>query len=225
MRSPQHSGRPPPARYSAQVRGGVWQVPERRAPRGSQGFHQLHGGRYLVRQCAHHHHLRVGAGGASGGGQGVGLQHGARCIQRLLAPGAVQRGAGGQHQGGQGGVPGQAQRAGQQALVCSADDAALQLHAGQLQVLQHAACRKGLAGMGQAQGGYISGHAFGAGRQLQGEVVFGLAGAVAQALQRQPFQPGAFGHGKLRALHCTALHCTALHCRAVAPCNTDSGSV
>jgi hypothetical protein len=69
-RSPQHSGRPARALQRPGARHRGWQIPQRRAPRGAHGLHQLHGGLYLVRQGPHHHHLRVGAGGASGGGQG-----------------------------------------------------------------------------------------------------------------------------------------------------------
>lgn len=162
-----------------------------RAPRGPDLLQQGHGGLHHRGQGAHHHHLRVRAGGACAGGQRVGVDHGAGQVQGGVAAGALQRRSGDEKNRRHAALPGQPQRAVQQQVVCGGDAAALQPHTGDFDVLQKVPRRKGLVGVGQAQGGGVPAQEFGARRQLQRQAVFGLAVAVGNGFQRQPFQPGA----------------------------------
>ena len=129
------------------------------------------------------------AGGACTGAQRVGVDGGACRIQGRVAPGAFQRCARRKKQAGQTVLPGQTQRAVQQAVIGRVDHPALQPQAGHFNVLHEAPGLKRLARMRQAQRGDVPAHALGAGSQVEREVVFSLAGVVAQRLQRQPFQP------------------------------------
>ena len=143
------------------------------------------------RQHPHDHHLRIGAGGARRGAQGMRFDDLSRHVQRLLPAVALQLAAGHEEDRRHAALPGQAQRAVHQQRVAGGNARAFQPHARHFDVLAKAAVRKGQAGGGQAEGGHVPADQLGAGRQFHRQAVFSQAAAVADGFERQPFHARA----------------------------------
>ena len=97
-------------------------------------------------------------------------------------------------------LTGQAQRAVHQACIFCGDRSALQPHARNFQVLPEGAALKGLLRVGQAQRSDVPGHQLGRGREFKAGQVEGVAAAVGQGFERQPFQPCAVLHMRVYLL-------------------------
>ena len=134
------------------------------------------------------------------GGQRVAMQHFSRGFHQRRALRSGQRRAGSKPQRGRHRVAGPAQRALQQRVVIGGNAPAVYPLPRQFQVLAEDTAGEGLAGSGQAQGQHVPAHHLGAGRQLGRDAVAGLAAAVGNGFQWQPFQPRAFGHTQVCAL-------------------------
>ena len=184
-----------------QMRGlGASFPPEVLAPDLPDLLEQDHGRLDQWRQYPNHRHLCIGAGGARGGAQRMRLQHLPCQIQCKLPALAFELAAGGKKQGGDAALTGQTQGAVHQQQVVGPDACAFQPDARQLDVLAKAALRKGLVGAGQAQRGDIPAHQLGPGHQVQRQVVFGQAAAVAKGFHRQPLGACAGFEANSRAL-------------------------
>ena len=143
------------------------------------------------RQHAHDDDLAIRAGRACAGAQRVRLDHGAGAVERLLAALARQLAASDKKQRGHASLPGQSERAVQQQRVSGGDAGAFQPDAGHFNMLAKLAALKRLLRHRQAKRRHVPADQLGAGGQIHRQAVFGLAAAVADRFQWQPFEPSA----------------------------------